>query len=60
MRDHYHLFREWVDRYGADPEDETARKALLDADYHDGLVSYGSEFGKLSKEIWKKYYLRRE
>ena len=60
VRDHYHLFREWVDRYGPDPEDETARKALLDDDYRDGLISYGSEFGKLSQEIWERYYLRRK
>jgi MoaA/NifB/PqqE/SkfB family radical SAM enzyme len=60
FRDHYHLFRDWVDRYQPKPEDEAAEEALLDGQYYEEMVAYGQEYRELSQEIWEKEYLGRK
>jgi len=57
FRDHYTLFRRWIDRYQPEPEDESAQEALLDKEYYQCLVNYGSELKEITQEIWKKEYL---
>ena len=59
IRDHHRTFRELVDRYEAEPEDEQAREALEDQEYYRGLVAYGTDIGEYSQEIWEKEYLGR-
>ncbi len=59
IRDHYGMFRELVDRYQPEPEDEAAREALEDEEYYKGLVAYGTDIGEFSQDIWEKEYLGR-
>ncbi|MBC7264135.1 MAG: radical SAM protein [Chloroflexi bacterium] len=59
IRDHYRMYRELIDRYGPEPEDEAAQEALEDEEYYKGLVAYGVDFGEFSQEIWEKEYLGR-
>lgn len=60
FRDHYDLFREWIQRYQPEPEDEAAEEALLNGQYYEEMVAYGMEHRECSQEIWEKEYLRRE
>ncbi len=59
IRDHYGMFRELIDRYQPEPEDEPAREALEDEEYYKGLVAYGTDIGEFSQDIWEKEYLGR-
>ncbi len=59
IRDHHREFRELVDRYQAEPEDESARQALEDQEYYKGLVAYGTDIGEYSQEVWETDYLGR-
>jgi len=57
IRDHYGIFREWLDRFGPEPEDAPAMQALADEEYYKGLVAYGEELSRLSQPIWEAVYL---
>jgi len=57
FRDHYGLFRSWVERYHPEPEDESAQQALLDKHYYEFMVEYGARFRELSQKIWSQEYL---
>ena len=57
IRDHYRMYRELIDRYQPEPEDEAARQALEDEDYYKGLVAYGMDIGEFSQDIWEGKYL---
>jgi hypothetical protein len=60
IRDHYHLFREWIKHCHPEPEDAAAEEALLDGQYYEEMVAYGAEYRELSQEIWEKEYLGRK
>lgn len=57
FRDHYRLFREWIENYGPEPEDEAAEQALLDGQYYEEMVAYGVEYREFSQDIWEQEYL---
>ena len=57
IRDHHRMFRELVDRYQPEPEDQAAREALEDQEYYKGLVAYGTDIGEYSQDIWEGKYL---
>ena len=57
IRDHYPMFRELVERYGAVPEDEAARQALRDVAYYKALAAYGLDVAEFSQEVWEREYL---
>jgi hypothetical protein len=60
IRDHHREFRALVDRYQAEPEDESARQALEDQEYYKGLVAYGVDIGEYSQEVWETDYIGRK
>jgi len=57
IRDHYGMYRELIDRYQPEPENEAAREALEDEEYYKGLVAYGMDIGEFSQDIWEQEYL---
>jgi MoaA/NifB/PqqE/SkfB family radical SAM enzyme len=57
FRDHHALFREWVDRYQLEPEDEAARQALTDSEFYKAMVDCGMRHREVSQELWEKEYL---
>lgn len=57
IRDHYPLFREWLDRFRPEPENEAAREAWESSAYLEGLSAYGRELQKISEEIWREVYV---
>jgi hypothetical protein len=57
VRDHHQIFRRLIERYDPVPEGAPAREALADKDYYRGMVSYGEELNRLSKDIWEGEYL---
>lgn len=59
FRDHYPVFRQWVDRYRPEPEDEAAAAALLDEEYCERLIAYGIDNRRSTQEIWEKEYLQQ-
>jgi MoaA/NifB/PqqE/SkfB family radical SAM enzyme len=60
IRDHYALFRQWVDRHQPEPEDAAARAALTDEVYYQRMVAYGRELEPLSREVWEREYICEE
>jgi len=60
MRDHHGAFRELLERYQPEPEDEAARQALADPGYYQGLVAYGSVWQQCSQPVWEQEYLGQE
>jgi MoaA/NifB/PqqE/SkfB family radical SAM enzyme len=56
LRDHYGTLREWVNRYGAEPEDEAARVALIDNVFGKEMDAYGAEHTDVCQEIWESEY----
>jgi len=59
IRDHHRMFRELIDRYHPEPEDEAAQQALEDKEYYKGMVAYGMDIGEFSQDIWERKYLGR-
>jgi len=57
FRDHYRLFRGWIDKYHPEPEDDSARETLLDKHYYKYMAEYGDKFRELSQKIWEEDYL---
>ena len=59
IRDHHAVLRQLIAQYEPDPDDESARQALLDGDYARGMDAYDKTYHALTQEIWQNYYLRR-
>ena len=57
VRDHHATFREWLNRYQPEPEDESARQVLQDVAFCKGLVAYGMDLAEFSQDIWEQEYL---
>ena len=57
IRDHYPLFREWIERFQPTPEDEGARQALLDTEYYRQMAAYGRELAWCSQPLWEEQYV---
>jgi len=57
FRDHYGLYRDWIKKYGPEPEDDSAHEALMDEQYHKYMAEYGEKFRELSQRIWNEEYL---
>ncbi|HID93088.1 MAG TPA: radical SAM protein [bacterium (Candidatus Stahlbacteria)] len=57
VRDHYGELYKILRKTNARPTNEYARKALEDQEYREGLIQYGKEIEKLTKDWWKKEYL---
>jgi len=59
IRDHHAVLRQLIAQHEPDPDDESARQALLDGDYARGMDVYDDTYHALTQEIWQNYYLRR-
>jgi MoaA/NifB/PqqE/SkfB family radical SAM enzyme len=59
VRDHYPLFRKWLEEHRPAPQDETARRSLESNAYRDGLEAYGEELRELTSTVWDEEYLGR-
>ena len=59
FRDHHALFREWVERFGARPENKAAAQALLDGALCEELMLRSEERRAVTQEIWEREYLRK-
>jgi len=57
FRDHHNLFRSWIEQYRPEPEDDSARQALLDWHYYKYMAEYGAKFRESSQKIWDEEYL---
>lgn len=57
FRDHYSLFRSWLEEYRPEPEDEAARHAASEKDYQLALIKYGDEYKILADKSWKREYV---
>ncbi|HOG46557.1 MAG TPA: radical SAM protein [Anaerolineae bacterium] len=56
-RDHHAQFMEILRRHEPDPTDENAEAALLDPEYHEGMVRFDRELAALADPIWQREYL---
>lgn len=56
IRDHYGMFREMVERHGAQPTDADAAAALADSEYRRGMEAFGTEFARLTDRVWHERY----
>jgi MoaA/NifB/PqqE/SkfB family radical SAM enzyme len=59
IRDHYPIFREWIDKLQPQPENQAAQDALVDSQYAASLSAYGQDFACISTPVWQKEYLGR-
>jgi len=60
IRDHHDIFLETVKKNNARPIDKDSMNALHDRNYHRGLVKYDEEMEKLSGDLWREHYLKKE
>jgi len=58
IRDHHKTAIEIVRKYNAQPEDEYAKQALEDEEYHKGLIEYDEKLKELLDPYWKEIYLK--
>jgi MoaA/NifB/PqqE/SkfB family radical SAM enzyme len=58
LRDHYDVGRSLIDKYGPQPEDQSAADALDDGNYYEGMLAYDEELYKLFDPIWEEEYLK--
>ncbi|MFC1846341.1 radical SAM/SPASM domain-containing protein [Chloroflexota bacterium] len=58
FRDHHKVFRSWINEYSPEPEDDSAQESLLNEHYYEYMLNYGSDYRKLSQEIWEREYLK--
>ncbi len=58
IRDHYPLFRKWLEAHRPEPQDETARRSCESDAYLEGMRAYGEELRRLTEPIWKEGYLK--
>jgi len=59
IRDHFSEFLEVARYCHARPIDDEAAAALVDPEYHCGMITYGNEYNRLSNEIWNERYIQR-
>lgn len=59
IRDHYPVFRDWLNRYEPEPENEAARAASRSEPYLEAMAAYGRELRELTDPIWEEVYLNR-
>ena len=59
IRDHHMDLRQLIAQYEPDPDDESARQALMDSDYARGMDAYDQAYQELTQDIWQDYYLRK-
>ena len=57
IRDHYKMVRNIIDKYNAQPEDMSAKEALEDKEYYNGMVEYDMKLKKLLDPYWRDIYL---
>lgn len=57
LRDHHHVIRGLIDRYGPEPEDEMAAQALVDGNYYEGMMTYNEETHQVLDPLWEEAYL---
>jgi MoaA/NifB/PqqE/SkfB family radical SAM enzyme len=57
-RDHHADFYRMLVEEEPEPADENAAAALLDPDYHRGLVEYDEAFQSLTEPVWENHYKR--
>jgi MoaA/NifB/PqqE/SkfB family radical SAM enzyme len=55
IRDHHSELYEIIKVNKVYPINEEAKQALKDEKYREGLIKYGKEVEKLTKEMWKEY-----
>ncbi len=51
------MARNIIDKYNAEPEDISAKEALEDKEYYEGMVSYDIKLKNLLDPYWKDIYL---
>ena len=56
-RDHHGILKQLIVKHEPDPDDESAREALVDPNYQKGLEQYGELYDELSSPIWHDRYL---
>jgi len=59
-RDHHGVLNQFIAKHEPEPIDESAKAALLDPDYGNGLERYGELYGNLSEPVWREHYLQDE
>ena len=59
-RDHYRTFREILERNGARPTDENARRALEDPGYGARMEAYDRAIKEITDPVWEEEYLRED
>jgi len=59
IRDHHRDFRRILETTEPDPEDDAAFQALVDPEYHEGLIRYDEAVAQLLDPIWEQEYLKR-
>lgn len=57
FRDHYGMFKQWIQVHEAEAEDELAQKSLTDKRYTQAMIAYGMAHKPLRQAIWEKEYL---
>ncbi len=56
IRDHHADFMKLVDDHQPKPTSDEAGQALLDPEYHAGLIAYDRELAALTDPVWKSRY----
>lgn len=59
IRDHHGMFRQLLQRYQPEPEDQAARQCLADEAYAQGLEAYDEALERCTQPIWESEYLGR-
>jgi len=59
IRDHYPLFREWLNLYRPEPENQAALEAWESEDYLEGMTAYGKELKQISDTLWDEVYVQK-
>ena len=57
IRDHHAVLRRLIAKHEPEPIDDSARKALLDPEYAQGLFKYDEQYQSLTNPLWKDQYL---
>jgi MoaA/NifB/PqqE/SkfB family radical SAM enzyme len=57
FRDHHHVFREWVSRYGPKAGTAADEAVLVDETYAERMLAHARETAPFSQKIWEQEYL---
>jgi len=60
IRDHYGVYYKILNLHSPRPIDQAAMEALKDEEYRRKLIEYGERIEELTKDIWKRDYLKSE